>query len=99
MLPLRDDIPAKKFPIVNTWLIVINALCFAYEYQLGLGLQGFIMQHGFIPLRFFEQQQAAFFNPSRFVPVFASMFLHGSILHPSTDERSLPTNGGRPVSI
>jgi membrane associated rhomboid family serine protease len=81
MLPLRDDIPAKKFPIVNTWLIVVNVLCFAYEYQLGSGLEGFIMQHGFIPVRFFQQQQAAFLDPSRFLPVFASMFLHGSVLH------------------
>ena len=81
MIPLRDDIPAKKFPIVNTWLIVINVLCFAYEYQLGPALDGFIMQHGFIPLRFFQQQQASIFDPTRFLPAFASMFLHGSILH------------------
>lgn len=81
MLPLRDDIPAKKFPIVNTWLIVVNALFFAYEFQLGSALDSFIMQHGFVPVRFFQQQQAAFFDPTRFLPVFASMFLHGSILH------------------
>ena len=81
MIPLRDDIPAKKFPIVNIWLIVINLLVFAYEFQLGPGLESFIVQHGFVPARFFYQQQVAFFDPARFLPVFASMFLHGSLLH------------------
>jgi len=81
MFPIRDDIPSKKFPIVNTWLIVVNVLCFAYEYQLGPGLKNFIFQYGFIPLRFLQEQQTAPLDPSRFLPVFSSMFLHGGFLH------------------
>lgn len=81
MFPLRDDIPAKKFPVVNTWLIVVNILCFLYTFQLGAGMEGFIQRYGFIPVRYFQVQQAAILDFTRFTPVFSSMFLHGNWLH------------------
>jgi len=81
MFPLRDDIPAKKFPVVNTWLIVVNILCFLYTFRLGSGLESFVFHYGFIPARYFQIQQTAFFDASRFVPVFSSMFLHGNWFH------------------
>ena len=81
MFPLRDDIPAKKFPFVNTWLIIVNVLCFLYSFRLGGELESFIYRYGFIPARFFQLQQAAFFDVSRFAPVFSSMFLHGNWFH------------------
>jgi len=81
MFPLRDDIPSRKFPIVNSGLIVVNVLCFLYTVRLGTGLEPFVFHFGFIPARYFEAQQTAFLDFSRFVPVFSSMFLHGGWLH------------------
>lgn len=81
MFPLKDNIPAERFPAVNLWLIIVNALAFLYELSLGPALDNFIMVHGFVPARFMAEQAANPFDPGRFVPIFSSMFLHGNLLH------------------
>ncbi len=81
MFPLRDNIPARRFPAVNLWLIVVNILCFAYQFKLGPGSDHFILAWGFVPARFMYQQAENLFDLSRFLPVFSSMFLHGGIVH------------------
>jgi membrane associated rhomboid family serine protease len=81
MFPIRDNIPAQRFPAVTIWLIVVNALCFAYELQLGPGAGHFLIAHGFIPARFLELQSHNFLDLGRFGPLFSSMFLHGGWLH------------------
>ncbi len=81
MFPLKDDIPAKSFPAVNLWLIAVNVLCFLYELKLGPHLEGFIIDYGFVPARFYHLQDVNWLDMSRFVPVLTSMFLHGGILH------------------
>ena len=81
MFPLKDNIPARHFPAVNLWLIVINVLCFLYELKLGHRLPAFIATYGFVPAHFMEQQANNWLDLSRFLPVFYSMFLHGNWMH------------------
>ena len=81
MFPLRDNIPTRRFPAVNLWLIIVNVSCFAYEFILGAGLDGFIQQYGFVPARFMAFQAENILDLPRFLPVFSSMFLHGGIIH------------------
>ncbi|MCK4839251.1 MAG: rhomboid family intramembrane serine protease [Desulfobulbaceae bacterium] len=81
MFPLKDNISARRFPVVNLWLIFVNVVCFAYEFRLGPGLDGFIRLYGFVPARFVAAQAENILDLSRFMPVFSSMFLHGGILH------------------
>ena len=81
MFPLRDNITTRRFPVVNLCLIIVNVACFAYEFMLGGGLDGFIQQYGFVPARFMVAQTENIFDLPRFLPVFSSMFLHGGILH------------------
>ncbi|MEN8142638.1 MAG: rhomboid family intramembrane serine protease [Thermodesulfobacteriota bacterium] len=81
MFPIKDNIPAHRFPVVNLWLIVINGICFVYEFSLRGELHNFIQAHGFVPARFMAAQLENFFDLSRFLPVFSSMFLHGGFLH------------------
>ncbi len=81
MFPLRDNIPARRFPAVNIGLIIVNVACFAYEFMLGADLDGFIQQYGFVPARFMVAQAENILDLPRFVPVFSSMFLHGGLLH------------------
>jgi len=69
MFPLRDDIPSRRFPAVNLWLIIVNILSFIYQLSLGPGQERFILAHGFIP--------AAFSLPA----LFTSMFIHGDLFH------------------
>jgi membrane associated rhomboid family serine protease len=40
-----------------------------------------IYAFGFIPSRFFSQQAEGWLNPSGFLPVFSSMFLHANLIH------------------
>ena len=81
MFPLRDNIPARRFPAVNVGLIIVNVALFAYEFMLGAGLDGFIQQYGFVPARFMVAQAENILDLPRFLPVFSSMFLHGGLLH------------------
>ena len=81
MFPLKDNIPAKNFPTVNIGLIVINVVFFIYQVSYGHRVDQLVMAFGFIPARFLEQQAENFLDPTRFLPVFSSMFLHGNLLH------------------
>ncbi len=81
MFPLKDNIPAKNFPIVNIGLIVINVVFFIYQVSYGQHVDQMIMALGFIPARFMAQQAENFLDTTRFLPVFSSMFLHGNLFH------------------
>lgn len=80
MFPLRDNIPASRYPVVNIGLILLNIIVFLYELQLGSGLDGFIQTNGFVPARFTRQWEAGSMTAG-LAPVFTSMFLHGGFLH------------------
>jgi len=81
MFPLKDNIPAKNFPIVNIGLIVINVIFFVYQVSYGRHVDQLTTALGFIPARFMAQQAENFIDPTRFLPVFSSMFLHGNLFH------------------
>ncbi len=81
MFPLKDNIPAKNFPIVNIGLIVLNVFFFIYQVSYGQHVDQMIMALGFIPARFMAQQAENFLDTTRFLPVFSSMFLHGNLFH------------------
>ena len=81
MFPLKDNIQASNFPIVNIGLIVINIVFFIYQMSYGHKVDQLIYAFGFIPSRFFSQQAEGWLNPSGFLPVFSSMFLHANLIH------------------
>jgi membrane associated rhomboid family serine protease len=77
MIPLRDTIPSRRFPIVNIILIVANVIAFLGETLMGTaGLERFIMQYGLTPAFFWQGS-----GLGRSVPVFTSMFLHAGWWH------------------
>jgi len=89
MIPIRDDIPSRSYPVVSVSLIVINVLAFLYELTLGSeGLELFFQEYAVIPARYFA---AGYVDPfgrihqfgltDLVVPVFTAMFLHGGWLH------------------
>jgi membrane associated rhomboid family serine protease len=78
MIPLKDNIPARNFPVINISLIAVNVLIFIYQVQQGEQLEQFVMQWGFVPARF---QLHDWYNLAAWPPVFTSMFLHGNLLH------------------
>jgi membrane associated rhomboid family serine protease len=77
MIPLRDTIPSRRFPIVNIILIVVNVIVFLGETLMSAtGLEQFIMQYGLTPALFWQGG-----GLGRLVPIFTSMFLHGGWWH------------------
>ncbi len=88
MIPLRDNIPSRTHPFVNTTLIVTNVLVFFYQVMLGPQLDGFINVFAVIPFRYFHSVYLTSHGvvhqvtPEQLVaPIFTSMFLHGGWMH------------------
>jgi membrane associated rhomboid family serine protease len=82
MLPLRDDIPAQRFPVVTVMLIALNVAVFFFELVLGPDLQDFLMFWGIVPVRYTMPEVAGLFSwREQLLPLFSSMFLHGGWTH------------------
>ena len=81
MLPLRDNLPTRRFPVVTVTLIAVNVLVFVLYQGAGEG-EGFLsslQDLAFRPCEVEESCPTAGEGP--FVTLFTSMFLHGDWLH------------------
>ncbi|MEW6182323.1 MAG: rhomboid family intramembrane serine protease [Bacillota bacterium] len=82
MIPLRDTIRSRTFPIFTVSLIIINIVIFLYEASLPqTGLAELAKGLGVVPAR---DLPALFQSPlslSTIVPFFTAMFLHGGWFH------------------
>lgn len=76
MIPLRDTVPARSFPVVNWLLIALNVLMFAIILSLRSDAEGLVAALGLAPKRLLTDPQ-----PWEFVTPFTSMFLHGGWAH------------------
>jgi len=77
MIPLRDTIPTRRFPVVNTAVIVLNVLVFLFESILTSDqLDQAIWLGGLIPAYFWQGG-----GLGRWYPLLTSMFMHGGWLH------------------
>lgn len=82
MIPLRDSIPRRTFPLVTIGLIAANVFAFFVEVSQGRLVEELLLRYAFVPDRFFHP--ATWGGPSlatTVLPVFSSMFLHGGIAH------------------
>jgi membrane associated rhomboid family serine protease len=76
MIPLRDTIRAREFPLVNTLLIGMNLIAFILELRLGPRADRLVMNLGFIPAYFLEYQ-----DYHAYATLLTSMFLHAGWFH------------------
>lgn len=82
MIPIRDTIPSRTYPIVTISLIAVNSVLFLFETSLGSHLDKFIFAYSVIPAKYFHLGQVDRWNiVDRFLPLFTSLFLHGGWLH------------------
>jgi membrane associated rhomboid family serine protease len=84
MIPLRDDAPRFSTPYVTYFLIALNTLVFLFELLLEPAARmQFLFQFGVVPANVSAvlQGQPGITAQAAFLPVFTSMFLHGSWLH------------------
>jgi membrane associated rhomboid family serine protease len=84
MIPLRDTIPSKNIPIINTVLIGINVVMFGVQLMQGpdTGFHRLVYVYGLVPARYTLPGGAAgvtLFQQA--LALVAFMFLHGGLLH------------------
>jgi len=82
MIPLRDDIPTERLPVVTIGLIILNTAVFLYQLSLGPQAEAFIFNYGAIPYQivFGGESPAGVNFPSK-LTLLTSMFLHGGWMH------------------
>ncbi len=82
MIPFRDNIPSKTFPIITVLLIIANVLVFLFEVTLRpRTLETLIATFGVVPAYVFAWPGLHDSLAALVVPFFTSMFLHGGWLH------------------
>ena len=81
MIPLRDDNPAQRIPVVTRLIIVVNIIAFMVELSYGERMPEFLRDWGVVPGRLFAAFAGDTSLPVELLTVFTSMFLHGGWLH------------------
>jgi len=82
MLPLKDDIPSRRIPLITVGLILLNVAVFVYQQMLGPFQESFIWKFGAVA------RSIVTFNPihpdsTLFPPLtlVTAQFLHGGFMH------------------
>ncbi len=82
MLPLRDNVPTRTFPVVTVGIIAVNALVWFWELG-GRGLEYHVIRDGYYPCKI----DGPCINPATqaglpwYENTFTSMFMHGGWEH------------------
>ncbi len=77
MIPIRDSIKSRKFPIINSLFLIANIAVFIFQLKLNSAslLDPFILNFSLIPSQFLRDP---FDNAYRLI---SSQFLHGGLAH------------------
>lgn len=82
MIPIKDDIPSRRFPLVTIAIIVANVLVYLFEVSLGTNADALVNGLGVTPAAFTHSVHTI---PLPIVPpfltLFTSLFLHGGFMH------------------
>ena len=82
LIPLRDSVRTRTFPVVNVALILFNLGLFLYEISLSRReLADLVSLYGVVPARFGDLLRGSFVDTSTSIPLVTAMFLHGGWLH------------------
>jgi membrane associated rhomboid family serine protease len=85
VIPLRDNVPTRAFPVVTIGIIVVNGLVWLWELG-GRGVDSHVFKDGYYPCSVHGPcVQVVHGEPSHqlswFESTFSSMFMHGSWEH------------------
>jgi membrane associated rhomboid family serine protease len=82
VLPLKDNVPTRTFPLVTVLLIAANAIVWLWEWKSGVNKE--VLQYGYYPCTLSHDCLANAVPPDRlpwYEGAFSSMFMHGSWIH------------------
>ena len=82
MIPIRDTVSSKNFPVINNVIIGVNVTLYLVELMQGGGLGEFIYIYGLVPARYSVPQLRSYFSiGEQIIPFISFMFLHGGLWH------------------
>jgi membrane associated rhomboid family serine protease len=82
MIPIRDTIRSRNYPIVNVTLIAINVAIFLLQPANVRELQHFVLTYGLVPARYTVDTVSQYFTlGQQVISLFSFMFLHGGFWH------------------
>lgn len=82
MIPIRDTIESKNYPVVNSLIIGINVFLYFVSLAQGEAFNRFILLYGLVPARYSVPHIADYFTFSQqVISFFSFMFLHGGFWH------------------
>ena len=82
MIPIRDTIPSRNYPVVTTAIIGINLLVYLMQLSQGGGGDRFVYIYGLVPARYVDPRLSHYFTTGQqLFSLFSFMFLHGGFWH------------------
>ncbi len=82
MIPIRDTIQSKSYPLTNNVLIGINAAVYLLQMTQGSSLNEFFLIYGLVPARYTVPEISRYFSfGQQAFSLLSFMFLHGGFLH------------------
>jgi membrane associated rhomboid family serine protease len=82
MIPIRDTLSSKNYPVVNTAIIGVNVLVYLIQMAHGGQEDRFIYIYGLVPARYFLPHVASYFSfEQQLFSLVSFMFLHGGFWH------------------
>lgn len=75
MIPISDQTPVRRFPIVNYLLILVNFFVFLVFLSAGSNQDALVQKYALVPAQFLANPTA------HIVDIFTSMFMHGGWAH------------------
>ncbi len=82
MIPIRDTLSSKNYPVVNTAIIGLNVLVYLIQMSQGGQAGRFIYIYGLVPARYSLPQIASYFSlEQQLFSLISFMFLHGGFWH------------------
>lgn len=87
MIPVRDNIRSRRFPLLTVTIIAINVAVFVYQSSLTSGaLRLFFLRHGIVPVQFTLLPRFLFSGRLDVVyhllgTLVTGMFIHGNLVH------------------
>jgi membrane associated rhomboid family serine protease len=76
MIPIRDEIPTRRVPVVNYLLIAVNILVFVLMWLAGSAQEALVNRFAMIPANF-----ANGVDLGDIITIFTSMFMHAGLAH------------------
>jgi len=82
MIPIRDTIQSRSYPVVNITLIMVNFVAFFVQVSHGQDMDRFLFTYGLVPARYSLSYISIHFSlGQQLFSLISFMFLHGGAIH------------------